>query len=371
MPDDPRLGRARRERDRDRARGATGQSLAEVGDQRGAGRRAVGWALRETAGEHLVERRGQCREVADRRRGLVRVRRRLRRHRVPRERTPAGEELEGDAGERVAVGRGRGRLAARLLGRHVPGRSQHRPRGGERVVSGGARDAEVRDAEVPVARDEEVRGLDVAMDDSARVRRVERGRGLPEPPHREVGRHRPGGEPIGDRAVRHVLHDDERKAVGGLADVVDRDDVRLARERRGRARLPEEALAELVLPRVALREHLDRDGATEPLVGGAIDVAHPAVRDELLHGVAGRERGPRRRHRRGFPLWPAGEPSAVRQRRRQRASSATTSRRSAASSALPAARRVSLPNAPRKSQRRASRPSGSPPSSLGVLLGER
>ena len=61
----------------------------------------------------------------------------------------------------------------------------------------------------------------------------------------------------------------------------------------------------------------------------------------------------------------------IAQRPRQRDSSVATSRRSAASRALSATRRVSLPIAPRRSQRRTRRPSGSPPLSDGVRRGER
>ncbi len=63
---------------------------------------------------------------------------------------------------------------------------------------------------------------------------------------------------VGDRAAAEVLHDDERPLVP-LADVEDRDRRVLARQPRGRERLPLEALPHRGVLRVALREHLDRD----------------------------------------------------------------------------------------------------------------
>src|SRR5262245_4043045 len=55
----------------------------------------------------------------------------------------------------------------------------------------------------------------------------------------------------------------------------------------GRAlRLPAEALDELLVLRVPLVEHLDRDAAAELLVLGQIDVRHPAGTELSEHAVA-------------------------------------------------------------------------------------
>ena len=71
-----------------------------------------------------------------------------------------------------------------------------------------------------------------------------------------------------------------------LADVEDRDDVRIAGDARGGARLAREALARRVVGDVAAREQLHGDDAAERRVGRAIDVAHRAARDPLGVAVA-------------------------------------------------------------------------------------
>jgi hypothetical protein len=118
--------------------------------------------------------------------------------------------------------------------------------------------------------------------DPARVRRVECAGDLVEPAERLRLRRPPRREAVGDRAAGHVLHDDERAALG-LTHVVDRDNMCLAGEPGGRKRLPREPRAELRIGGHVREEHLDRDVATEDGVGGAVDLAHPALAD--LEGV--------------------------------------------------------------------------------------
>ena len=100
---------------------------------------------------------------------------------VALERPATGEELERHASQRVAVAGRRARLASRLLRRHVAGRAEHGPGGGQRVVAGRARDAEVGDAHRVAVGDEQVGGLHVAVDDPAGVGSVERRGRLLEP----------------------------------------------------------------------------------------------------------------------------------------------------------------------------------------------
>ena len=73
---------------------------------------------------------------------------------------------------RVSKGGREGRGAH--LGREVVGRAAERPR----VRRAGAREAEVGELDVPVAGEEDVLGLEVAVDDVARVQVVERERDL-------------------------------------------------------------------------------------------------------------------------------------------------------------------------------------------------
>ncbi len=173
----------------------------------------------------------------------------------------------------------------------------------------GAGDAEVGDADRLVGGEEQVRGLHVAVDDPARMRDVERRPGLVEPPQRRLRLEWAGPETLGERPAGRVLHDDEGEPVLVLAHVVDRDDERLSGQARSRLRLSHEARVELLVLRVPLGQHLDRDRPAENLVLRAKHVAHAAVRDRLPVGVARRKRGPLPRHQDGVPARAARESS--------------------------------------------------------------
>ena len=99
----------------------------------------------------------------------------------------------GDDAERVGVGRGGHPEHLRLLGREVPGGPEHRTREGERVEARGRCDPEVANVHARLFVEEEVRGLDVAVHDTAGMGGVERERSLPEPRQRALGRLRPHG----------------------------------------------------------------------------------------------------------------------------------------------------------------------------------
>ena len=65
-------------------------------------------------------------------------------------------------------------MAERLLGRDVVGRAQHAAVGGQALLVERAGDAEVRDLGRALLVDEDVLGLDVAVDDAAVVGGAER-----------------------------------------------------------------------------------------------------------------------------------------------------------------------------------------------------
>jgi hypothetical protein len=67
------------------------------------------------------------------------------------------------------------------------------------------------------------------------------------------------------------------------ADVVDRDDVRVARQPRNGERLTREALTDRRVLGMALVEHLDGHGATERRIGRPEDLPHASVPDR--HGA--------------------------------------------------------------------------------------
>ena len=145
------------------------------------------------------------------------------------ERDGAGEALEQQAGQPVLVGAAVERLAADLLGRDVVDRA-HQLAVGAPAVRRALRQAEVGQVAVLaslLAVEQHVARLDVAVDEPARVRRVQRVGDLGR------DRDRPGGL---ERALapqqrlevtaRDVAHGDEQAAVA-LARLVDRDHVRV------------------------------------------------------------------------------------------------------------------------------------------------
>ena len=106
------------------------------------------------------------------------------------------------------------------------------------------RDAEVEDLHAAVLAHHHVLGLDVAMDDARLVRGLERARDVDEPADLDAER---GSSALSDEARSvepdDVLHREVEPAVR-LADVEDRDHVRVA-ERRDGAGLAEEPRREL------------------------------------------------------------------------------------------------------------------------------
>jgi hypothetical protein len=124
------------------------------------------------------------------------------------------------------------------------------------------------------------------MDQTARVRRVERRGGL----CHELGRPRRWQRPALVQQPAEVrsldpAHRDVEAAVV-VACVVDGDHVRVV-ELRGHARLAHEAGPEPLVARELRRDHLERDDPVELAVAGAIDHAHAAAARDRLDGVAG------------------------------------------------------------------------------------
>ena len=207
-----------------------------------------------------------------------------------------GHELVEDAPEGELVRAEVDGLPRRLLGRHVADRPEERAgrrpgRGRQRrVVLGQGSverrrlgEAEIEDLDDAVRRQDHVFGLQVAVDDAPRVR---------------------GGEPLGDLAgdleglgegrpasveelpqglALEELHRQVRPP-GVLADVVDRDDVRVV-EGRGRARLGVKASDPARVADHVVRKHLDCDVAAESRVSCAPHLPHAACaewRDDLV-----------------------------------------------------------------------------------------
>ena len=126
--------------------------------------------------------------------------------------------------------------ASSVTARAMPSPTSEPPRADLRQLG----QAEVEDLRLAALGDEDVGGLDVAVDDALRVRGVEGVCNLDPEIERDFERERPVVDAVLQRLAVEELHRDERLALG-LADVVDRADVRVV-ERRGRARLALEAL---------------------------------------------------------------------------------------------------------------------------------
>ena len=157
-----------------------------------------------------------------------------------------------------------------------------------------ARETEVGDAHDAVLVEQQVRGLDVAVQHVARVRVLERrrdvaadARRLRDREQRALVEHRP------QAAALEQLEHHERHVV--VAPVVDGDDVGVVQRRR-ELRLGPEAAQERGVVGERGVQHLDRDPAAQPLVLGDVDATARAGADR--HRAAGtdpRAPGPRGR----------------------------------------------------------------------------
>ena len=148
------------------------------------------------------------------------------------------------------------------------------PRDPEVGQLGGAEDALVR------ARADDVRRLDVAVDDAALVGVGERGAQRRADPQHVAVRQLAVAQQVGERRPLDELGD-EVDGVLVAAGLVQRDDARV-RQPRGGQRL---ALAAAVGV-VADGDPLDGDVALEVLVAGAVDDAHPARAEPRAEPVA-------------------------------------------------------------------------------------
>ena len=191
----------------------------------------------------------------------------------PSERRHAGQPLVEHGPERVHVGP-RGDVAEAaldLLGGHVLGRAEDLAAPGQpRVLPAQVRQPEVRDLGLPLGGEEDVGGLQVAVDDPAFVGRLDAAGHLLE----DLRRRRPQG-PAGDE-----LHDE---VVG--PGVEDADHVRV-RELRHDLGLATEPSAPLVVGGPVFREELHGDVAAERAVERSVDDGHSASPQHLDQAIA-------------------------------------------------------------------------------------
>jgi hypothetical protein len=201
----------------------------------------------------------------------------------------AREALEHDRTEREHVGARIGvPAAARLLRRHVADGAHDRARAREpRALPGEPRDPEIEhfDAIDGAAHEEEVRRLDVAMNDPARVRGAERLGHVPRDRHRIADRERPAREALAQILAVEPLHHEVRLAALGRAVRERAHDARVAHGLE-QLRLARET-CDLLL--AARKQDLHRRGRSGVAIDGAEDPPHPAGRSRALDHEAPRD----------------------------------------------------------------------------------
>ena len=196
----------------------------------------------------------------------------------------AREHLVEDRAEREDVGPRVGAPSAHLFGRHVPERPEDdaglgagRGRGeigglGALLLMRQLGEAEVEDLDAAVVGDEEVFGLEVAVDDAFQVRGREPMGDLQRAVDCLARREPPACELRPERLAFEELLDDVGSPLV-RADVVDRGDVGVVEDAR-RLRLLLEAPEAVGVGRERSRQHLDRHFAAEPRILRAVDLSH-------------------------------------------------------------------------------------------------
>ena len=184
------------------------------------------------------------------------------------------------ARERVLVGASVDLPTLDLFGRHVvhgahEGPGLREPALGGRVL-GQPEIGQVRVLLLLVLRHQDVRRLDVAVDQARAVRGVQGARDRPQEPDRPFGRKAPLlRDERSEVGPPHVTHRDEQLSLD-LARLVDRHDVRMVQPR-GELGLPNETAPERLVVGQLVGEDLDRDAALEPRILRQVDDAHPAT----------------------------------------------------------------------------------------------
>ena len=198
-------------------------------------------------------------------------------------------------------------LAPGLFGRHVQGRAHGAARARQVMLveavrlrrrEGRAgrfgnvaqhqrslRQAEIQDLRGPAVHEEDVRGLDVAVHDSLRVRRIQAVGDLDADLQELRNLDGLDGDAVLEGLAFEQFHRDEGPAFE-LSDVVDRADVGVI-ERRCRARFPAKPLDRLGIPGNVVRKELQRDIPAEPRVPRLVDHAHAAPTQLFEDAVMG------------------------------------------------------------------------------------
>ena len=202
------------------------------------------------------------------------------------ERGLAGQTLVEETAERVDIRAAVDRPAFDLLGGEVGGRAHGAAlaRWAALLVESSGQ-SEVGEIDVLTRIEQHVGGLDVPMDETFRVCRIQGVRDLAADGKRARRVERPLRVKERPQVCSLDVAHREVEATVDVACVVDRHHVRVL-ERHREFRLAREALAEALIQRQLGRHQLQRDCPFQPQVVGAVDDAHPTAADQLVDPVA-------------------------------------------------------------------------------------
>jgi hypothetical protein len=232
--------------------------------------------------------------------------------RLATEGAPPRQHLEEHRPQREQIAPGIGLLAGRLFGRHVADRAEHcarlrmeaerrriRSRDSEAHPGKQLGEPEIEDLDPPVAGDEEVRGLQVAVNDPRSVGGRETERHLACDPHGFPPTERLLVEARVERTAVEQLRDEERYAIA-LAEIVQHEKIRMV-DPSGGSCFAFEALAGVGVGKRRRRQHLDGDVALDARIVRPVNLAHtssPDRRDDLVGAETETRRQARSRARR-------------------------------------------------------------------------
>ena len=191
--------------------------------------------------------------------------------RVPGEGQLPGHDVIEHGAQREDVAAGVEFVAAYLLGAHVEHRSHEHPVLGDAALAGGARDAEVEELQVAVVLQQDVRRLEVAVDQLSLVDDLERGAQLQRDAQALLVAEGLVLDDLVEGAALEVLHRDVRRALEAVV-LEDRRDVRVIELRRV-LRLALEPLVGLWVDLRVGAEDLQGDRPAQLRVHRAIDLA--------------------------------------------------------------------------------------------------
>ena len=195
----------------------------------------------------------------------------------------AGQHLVQQHAERPDVAPVIDCTTADVFGAHVSqGAEASRIVNRRQVVYGG--NAEIENLHGAVAEQHDVRRLDVAMNDAARVRGARTTRDLHSDRNRVLEWQPPPLQASRDRLAVVERHREEQLPLVCLANLKDRADVWMI-ERRRRTRFREEALFRRRLFAEVWWQELQRDVASQPRVVRLVDDSHPTRVDKLADQI--------------------------------------------------------------------------------------